>query len=85
VGIYVDDIIYFSTSDAVEFNITIINNTLKFNTYQKPLNLYLYIPPFSSYPQVVLKDLYLEKSYATGFKMMIQPSSLSSPNLSNAS
>jgi hypothetical protein len=39
----------------LDLNITIINNTLKFNTYQKPLNLYLYIPPFSSHPQSCFK------------------------------
>jgi hypothetical protein len=35
--------------------------------------------------KVALKDSYLEKPYATGFRMTIQPSSLSSPDLSNAS
>jgi len=34
----------------LDLNITITNNKLQLNTYQKPLNFYQYMPPFSSHP-----------------------------------
>jgi hypothetical protein len=41
----------------LDLNITIQNSTIEFSTYQKPLNLYLYIPPLSAHPFSCLKGL----------------------------
>jgi hypothetical protein len=47
-------------SKQVNFLDLIINldkSTISFSTYQKPLNLYLYIPPLSAHPNSCLKGL----------------------------
>jgi len=47
-------------SDHVTFldlNITIKNSSLEFSTYQKPMNLYLYLPPLSAHPLSCLQGL----------------------------
>jgi hypothetical protein len=41
----------------LDLNLQIIGNTIKTSTYQKPMNLYLYIPPKSSHPPSCLKGL----------------------------
>jgi arsenate reductase-like glutaredoxin family protein len=41
----------------LDLNITILNSRLNFATFQKPLNLYLYIPPLSAHPQSCFKGL----------------------------
>jgi len=39
----------------LDLNISIQNPSLIFSTYQKPLNLYLYIPPLSAHPYSCFK------------------------------
>jgi hypothetical protein len=41
----------------LDLNISIVNSSISFSTYQKPLNLYLYIPPSSAHPTSCLKGL----------------------------
>jgi hypothetical protein len=41
----------------LDLNITIEKSSIVFSTYQKPLNLYLYIPPSSAHPTSCLKGL----------------------------
>lgn len=41
----------------LDLNIHIKNSSVKFSTYQKPLNLYLYLPPLSAHPLSCLKGL----------------------------
>jgi hypothetical protein len=41
----------------LDLNITIKQSSIVFSTYQKPLNLYLYIPPSSAHPTSCLKGL----------------------------
>jgi hypothetical protein len=41
----------------LDLNITIHNSSIEFSTYQKPLNLYLYLPPMSAHPFSCLKGL----------------------------
>jgi hypothetical protein len=46
-----------TTTHFLDLNITIQDGTLDFSTYQKPLNLYLYIPPLSAHPYSCFKGL----------------------------
>jgi len=46
-----------TTTHFLDLNITIQDSSLKFSTYQKPLNLYLYIPPLSAHPYSWFKGL----------------------------
>jgi len=41
----------------LDLNVSIQNSTITFSTYQKPLNLYLYLPPLSAHPPSCLKGL----------------------------
>jgi hypothetical protein len=41
----------------LDLNIEIKSSKLHFSTFQKPLNLHLYIPPLSAHPQSCLKGL----------------------------
>jgi hypothetical protein len=41
----------------LDLNITIKNSFLEFSTYQKPMNLYLYLPPLSAHPLSCLQGL----------------------------
>jgi hypothetical protein len=41
----------------LDLNINIQGSAIRFSTYQKPLNLYLYIPPSSAHPTSCLKGL----------------------------
>ena len=41
----------------LDLNISIRESAINFSTYQKPLNLYLYIPPSSAHPTSCLKGL----------------------------
>jgi hypothetical protein len=41
----------------LDLNITIQGSQLTFSTFQKPLNLYLYIPPLSAHPHSCFKGL----------------------------
>jgi hypothetical protein len=41
----------------LDLNIQIKDSSIRFSTYQKPLNLYLYIPPSSAHPTSCLKGL----------------------------
>jgi hypothetical protein len=41
----------------LDLNIEIKHSNLHFSTFQKPLNLHLYIPPLSAHPQSCLKGL----------------------------
>jgi hypothetical protein len=41
----------------LDLNINIKDSTISFSTYQKPLNLYLYLPPLSAHPPSCLKGL----------------------------
>jgi hypothetical protein len=41
----------------LDLNITIQDSKLEFSTFQKPLNLYLYLPPLSAHPHCCLKGL----------------------------
>jgi hypothetical protein len=41
----------------LDLNISIQNSSIEFSTYQKPLNLYLYLPPTSAHPFSCLKGL----------------------------
>jgi hypothetical protein len=44
-------------SQFLDLNVTIRNSSLAFSTFQKPLNLYLYIPPLSAHPHSCFKGL----------------------------
>jgi hypothetical protein len=44
-------------TNFLDLNIEIKNSMLLFSTFQKPLNLHLYIPPLSAHPQSCLKGL----------------------------
>jgi hypothetical protein len=46
-----------TTTHFLDLNVTIKNSTITASTYQKPLNLYLYIPPRSAHPYSCLKGL----------------------------
>jgi len=46
-----------TTTHFLDLNITMQDETLNFSTYQKPLNLYLYIPPLSAHPYSCFKGL----------------------------
>jgi hypothetical protein len=41
----------------LDLNVSIQNSTITFSKYQKPLNLYLYLPPLSAHPPSCLKGL----------------------------
>jgi len=41
----------------LDLNLRLMGNSIKTSTYQKPMNLYLYIPPKSSHPPSCLKGL----------------------------
>jgi hypothetical protein len=41
----------------LDLNITLKENSLDLSTFQKPLNLYLYLPPLSAHPHSCLKGL----------------------------
>jgi hypothetical protein len=41
----------------LDLNITLDNSTIRVETYQKPMNLYLYIPPLSAHPPSCFKGL----------------------------
>jgi hypothetical protein len=41
----------------LDLNLQLVGNTIKTSTYQKPMNLYLHIPPNSSHPPSCLKGL----------------------------
>jgi hypothetical protein len=41
----------------LDLTINLDKSTISFSTYQKPLNLYLYIPPLSAHPKSCLKGL----------------------------
>jgi hypothetical protein len=41
----------------LDLNIAIQNYSITFSTFQKPLNLYLYLPPLSAHPRSCLKGL----------------------------
>jgi len=41
----------------LDLNLIIQNSAITFSTYQKPLNLYLYLTPLSAHPPSCLKDL----------------------------
>jgi hypothetical protein len=45
------------STTLVDLQITITNNKLKRRTYQKPINLYLCIPPLSTHPTNCFKGL----------------------------
>ncbi len=42
-------------TNFLDLNIEINHSGLQFSTFQKPLNLHLYIPPLSAHPQSCLK------------------------------
>jgi hypothetical protein len=44
-------------TNFLDLNIEIKHGSLHFSTFQKPLNLHLYIPPLSAHPQSCLKGL----------------------------
>jgi hypothetical protein len=44
-------------SQFLDLNVTIRNSSLAFSSFQKPLNLYLYIPPLSAHPHSCFKGL----------------------------
>jgi hypothetical protein len=44
-------------TNFLDLNIEINHSGLQFSTFQKPLNLHLYIPPLSAHPQSCLKGL----------------------------
>jgi hypothetical protein len=46
-----------SETNFLDLNIKIINSKISTTTYQKPLNLYLYLPPNSAHPPSCLKGL----------------------------
>jgi hypothetical protein len=41
----------------LDLTINLVESSINFSTYQKPLNLYLYIPPLSAHPNSCLKGL----------------------------
>jgi hypothetical protein len=45
------------TTTFLDLNLQLMGNSIKTSTYQKPMNLYLYIPPKSSHPPSCLKGL----------------------------
>jgi hypothetical protein len=45
------------TTTFLDLNLRLMGNSIKTSTYQKPMNLYLYIPPKSSHPPSCLKGL----------------------------
>jgi len=62
----------------LDLNITIENSSLTFSTFQKPLNLYLYLPPLSAHPLNCLKGLikgemqrFWQQNTTTGFQELI--------------
>jgi hypothetical protein len=62
----------------LDLNINIRNSSIDFSTYQKPLNLYLYLPPLSAHPLGCLKGLikgemqrYWLQNSTKGFKELI--------------
>jgi hypothetical protein len=46
-----------SSTTFLDLQISIINQRIHFSTFQKPLNLYLYLPPLSAHPTSCLKGL----------------------------
>jgi hypothetical protein len=46
-----------TTTPFLDLNVTLKNSTIVTSTYQKPLNLYLYLPPSSAHPASCLKGL----------------------------
>jgi len=46
-----------SITTFLDLNVTIQDSSITFSTFQKPLNLYLYLPPLSAHPHSCLKGL----------------------------
>jgi hypothetical protein len=46
-----------TTTHFLDLNVTLKHSTIVTSTYQKPLNLYLYLPPRSAHPSSCLKGL----------------------------
>jgi len=46
-----------TTTHVLDLNVTLNHSTIITSTYQKPLNLYLYLPPRSAHPSSCLKGL----------------------------
>jgi hypothetical protein len=44
-------------ANFLDLTINLVQDSLTFSTFQKPLNLYLYIPPLSAHPSTCLKGL----------------------------
>jgi len=62
----------------LDLNIALQNSSITFSTCQKPLNLYLYLPPLSAHPRSCLKRLiqgelnrYLIQNNPTNFQTLV--------------
>jgi hypothetical protein len=67
------------TTTFLDLNLRLMGNSIKTSTYQKPMNLYLYIPPKSSHPPSCLKGLisgeirhYFLQNSPTNFQDILQ-------------
>jgi len=54
----------------LDLQLTIKNNNIQSSTYQKPMNLYTYIPSLSAHPKSCFKALSRANYFATGSKTL---------------